>query len=79
VVAAFAVILALGATLVAFGLAAWAAYWIIAAPAIVVVVVMARRAATARAGRAAGRPVEALQRARHDAAWLADRAGDAVT
>lgn len=77
--ATFAVILALGATLIALGLPAWAAYWIVAAPAIVAVIVLVRRAAQARRGRASGDPLGAVKRARNDATWLADRAGDAVT
>lgn len=79
VAASVALILALGSTLIALGLPAWAAYWIVTGIVAIVIAVMARRAARRRTGPAAGDPGAAVERATKDAAWIAGRAGDAVT
>lgn len=78
IAASIMVLLAIAVSLVALGLAPWIAYWIVAALAAGILVVMVRRAANATK-HAAGDPAKALERAKHDAAWLADRASDAVT
>jgi hypothetical protein len=81
ITAAIMVGLALAMTMVAFGLPGWLAYWIVAALSVIVLVALQRRRSKAahKTGPAAGDPAAALARAGHDAAWLADRASDAVT
>lgn len=79
IAASVMVLIAIAVTLVAVGLEPWAAYWIVAAVAVLVLVLMAKRAGSAKQGAAGGDPAKALERAKDDAAWLADRASDAVT
>lgn len=79
IVASTMVLIAVAVSLIAVGLAPWIAYWIVAAVAVIALALMIRRAAKPKQGRTAGDPVEALQRAKNDASWLADKASDAVT
>lgn len=79
IAAAVAVIMALAVTLVTLGLQPWAAHWIVAGVALIGLALVVRRAKKQKTGSAGGDPGAAVARAGQDAAWLADRASDAVT
>lgn len=77
VVTLVAVSHALAITLVALGLAAWAAYWLVAVVAAGFALAMVRRHSD-HARQANGQPKAALERATSDAAWVANRAEKVV-
>jgi hypothetical protein len=77
VVTLVAVSHALAITMIALGLPAWAAYWVVVVLAAGVAGVMLLRA-RGKAKSKRGKPRDALERATSDAAWVADRAQDAV-
>lgn len=74
--AAIIIAFALGFTLVRLGLPTWAAFWIVGG---VLLAVSAGFILRARKASIDADPGRALRRAKKDATWLADRAGDAVT
>lgn len=77
VVTLVAVSHALAITMIALGLVAWAAYWLVALLAGGLAAAMLMRArANAKSKR--GRPAAALERATSDASWVAERAQDTV-
>lgn len=75
VVTLIAVSHALAITLIRLGLVPWASYWLVAVAAAGIAGLMLLRARN-RAKHSKGHPKDALKRARHDAAWVAERAGD---
>lgn len=77
VVTLVAVSHAMAITLIAIGLAPWAAYWLVAVIAGGLAGALRLRS-RAKAKQAKGQPKAALERATTDAAWVADRAEDVL-